>query len=187
MTLLVFTLDLPRGVADLGDALRDLWPNFISLAISFVVIAAYWMVHHRLFALVRRCDAVLLWLNLALLFCIVVLPFPTSLLGEYGDEPLAVAIYAVWVALTGIASTLLARHAMRGGRLMNRALDPFVVKARLWHGAIAPIVFVGSLPLLLIGASAAKYAWLAIIPAGAIVRRLFRNADGDDMTTIADG
>lgn len=40
----------------------------------------------------------LLYLNLLFLMVVVFVPFPTSLLGEYGDDQLPVAIYAVTLA-----------------------------------------------------------------------------------------
>jgi TMEM175 potassium channel family protein len=46
-----------------------------------------------MFRAIRNYDRGLIWLNSLVLMCIAFLPFPTSLLGEYGDQQLVVAIY----------------------------------------------------------------------------------------------
>jgi uncharacterized membrane protein len=78
ITLLALQLEIPFGDrVDVWAGLRDLWPSFLSFAISFAVIGAYWIAHHRLFSLVERYDRRLLWLNLLALFFIVLMPFTT--------------------------------------------------------------------------------------------------------------
>jgi uncharacterized membrane protein len=41
-----------------------------------------------------RADDRLVWLNMLLLLCIAFQPFPTSVLGTYGDQPVTVTLYA---------------------------------------------------------------------------------------------
>ena len=87
ITLLALPLALPRGDGvEVWGELQRLGPSFRSFCISFVVIGAYWIGHRGIFLLVERSDRRLLWLNLLLLFFIVLLPFTTSLVGEHGDQ-----------------------------------------------------------------------------------------------------
>ncbi|HQF53076.1 MAG TPA: TMEM175 family protein, partial [Thermoleophilia bacterium] len=80
ITLLALPLALPRGDGvEVWAELQRLGPSFRSFCISFVVIGAYWIGHRGIFLLVERSDRRLLWLNLLLLFFIVLLPFTTSL------------------------------------------------------------------------------------------------------------
>jgi uncharacterized membrane protein len=51
ITLLALQLEVPTGDVDVWAELGRLQPNFLSFAISFAVIGAYWAGHHRLFAL----------------------------------------------------------------------------------------------------------------------------------------
>lgn len=69
----------------LAQSLKDLAPQFLGYLIGFLVIAAYWMTHHRVFRYIRRYESRLIWLNVLLLLCIAFLPFPTSLISRYGD------------------------------------------------------------------------------------------------------
>lgn len=74
-------------VEQLPQRLYELRPKYLSYVLSFVVILMYWMAHHSTFRAIRCYDRVLIWLNSLFLMCIAFLPFPTSLLGEYGDHP----------------------------------------------------------------------------------------------------
>jgi uncharacterized membrane protein len=99
MTLLVLDIhvpEIPERLVDerLPERLLGPWPKYLSYVLSFVVILMYWMAHHSTFKAIKRYDKPLIWLNSLFLMCIAFLPFPTSLLGEYGDNQLAVVIYA---------------------------------------------------------------------------------------------
>jgi uncharacterized membrane protein len=60
-------LSLPPGTTDAGvaHALDKAIPSIFAYALSFAVIAIYWLAHHRMFRYIRRLDATLLVLNLA--------------------------------------------------------------------------------------------------------------------------
>jgi uncharacterized membrane protein len=72
--------------------------------LSFVVISTFWLIHHDIFRSIRAYDQGLLWLNFLFLMLVAFVPFPTSLLGEYGDHQLPVAIYS---ATLGVSRLLL--------------------------------------------------------------------------------
>lgn len=82
ITLLVIEIEVPNGtmLQELGiwETLRHLIPSFLSFFISFMVIALYWRSHLQNSTFVRSFDNKLLWLNIWLLFYIVLLPFSTS-------------------------------------------------------------------------------------------------------------
>lgn len=75
---------MPRQVLGLA-------PNIISFAISFLVIGSYWLAHRRIFHFIARYDHRLLRLNLLFLLCVAFMPFPSALLGRYGDAQFAVS------------------------------------------------------------------------------------------------
>src|SRR4051794_28266555 len=96
MTLLALDVTLPAGLDSAGfeEALSDLMPNVWAYAISFLVIAAFWRGHHQVFRYVREVDAMVVKLALLGLALIALMPFPTTLLAEYGDRPQSVAVYS---------------------------------------------------------------------------------------------
>ena len=110
LTLLVLPLTdlVPEG----GDAEKPALevvtgnlPVFGSFLLSFVVIARFWVVHHRLFGYSSRLTPALVWLNLFWVLTIVILPFLTQFVASYGPDPLIVRTYVV--VLTLCSATLM--------------------------------------------------------------------------------
>jgi uncharacterized membrane protein len=166
ITLLVLSIDVPRLAPGekLDHALSHLDAQFVSYFIGFAVIGLFWVGHHYFFGRLRGFDGRLLWLNLLYLSFIGLLPFSTALLGDYGDDPTALVVYAVNVALAGLADALMVILALRA-----RLFEPGI-QARgreiIARNFIAPVVFVASIPLAYIDTSLAKWSWLliAIVP-----------------------
>jgi uncharacterized membrane protein len=64
-----------------------------------VVIISFWNIHHTIFGGIRDYDKILILLNSIFLMFVAVVPFPTSLLSEYGNYQLPVAICAATLAV----------------------------------------------------------------------------------------
>lgn len=118
MTLLVLPLvDVAQDVdgTPVGELLDDHSFELASFALSFVVIAAFWHVHHALYDRVEHVVPYLVVANLTWLATIVFLPFPTALLGSATDERLVHGIYVGTLVATSATLTwqryLLDRHA----------------------------------------------------------------------------
>ncbi len=81
--------------------------------LSFAVIARFWLVHHGVFEHVKAYNNTLIQLNLLWLLCIVVLPFPTEIIGQFKSDAFSASFYAgtlVVLALTQTALTLVVRN-----------------------------------------------------------------------------
>src|SRR5580658_869559 len=79
LTLLILDVKPPARVAGgLAQALIGVAPQLGIFALSFAIVAYYWVVHHLIFASMRGVSVGLMWANLAFLFTIVVLPFSTA-------------------------------------------------------------------------------------------------------------
>ena len=175
ITLLTLQLEIPKG-GNLGQELMDLQRNFVAFVISFLVVGVYWVAHHRLFALVARYDMRLIWLNLLMLFFIVLQPFTTSVIAEHGDRPLAVIVYASTLAAAGFANAALAAYALVGRRLCDVSTSSAVVGYNVWRGAVIATYFMASLLILLLpsGTILVTYSWLGIPVVAGLLRRHFR-------------
>ncbi len=123
ITLLVLNLQIPQlaTVSELVPKLGALWPKLLSYALSFVIVGIYWVAHHNTFHYIKRSDRNLLWLNILLLLCIVFLPFPTALLGQYPEQQVSVIIYAGTLVLTGLVLQALWWYATSRYRLVERS------------------------------------------------------------------
>jgi uncharacterized membrane protein len=174
ITILALQLEIPTGEdVDVWAEVSGLAPSLLAFAISFAVIGAYWVAHHRLYAVIDRYDGRLIWLNLLSLFFIVLQPFTTSLVGEHGDSRAAVAIYAVSVALAGFVMTGMAAYALVGRRLCDPHVSERRVKFQIWRGLAIALVFLCSLVLLPLGTSVVTLSWLVLIPVQRIVGHRF--------------
>ncbi len=175
LTLLALDLKLPAGIPaeELDDALVAALPQLLAYALSFLIIARTWMSHHSDFARIRGFNVTLGRLNLALLFFIAMLPGPTSVLSEYGDDPTpwpsvlyAANIAAVYLTMAAIWGY--SKHA----DLLERDL------AADGHGKVfnirlaGALVFLLSIPAAFVLTSNTPFLWLLLIPASWAARRL---------------
>jgi uncharacterized membrane protein len=162
MTLLVVQLAVPqlaRGeVGQLGARLLEEVPSYFSYLISFVVISMYWYSHHRLFRYVRRWDAWLITLNLGVLLFVAVMPFPTAIMGRYGDQTLAVVIYAANLGTTGLFIWLIWWYGIRR-QLFTRSLEPHAALRFRWRAFLTPAVFFLSIPVAFWQPRVAQFSW----------------------------
>jgi TMEM175 potassium channel family protein len=99
LTLLVLDLRPPEGGASqLVHGLALIAPRLGTFALSFAIVAYYWLVHHLIFASMRGVRIALIWTNMLFLFTIAVLPFSTAVLGRYPLAPVALALYGANLA-----------------------------------------------------------------------------------------
>jgi uncharacterized membrane protein len=162
--LLLIDVKLPAGIsaADLGAALRSLWPNYLAFFISFVVIGLYWTAHVRTCREIVRYDWVLVWLNLLYLLVIVIIPFSTSVLSIH-FERLSVVMYAATIAAAGYANTVLRIYSTKGHRLISSRLGNIYIKRAILMSLIAPIGFTISIGVAFLNPAIAQYFWIAMV------------------------
>lgn len=117
VTLLVFDLkfsklDEPTNAAVRQGILAAL-PKLLSWVNSFLIVCVIWMNHHRLMDLFRGIDAGVFWLNNVLLMTCALIPFPTSVLGDYPQTQVAVCFYGLCLTLPALCFSLLRWYGLR--------------------------------------------------------------------------
>lgn len=165
ITLLVLSLQLPADVDELGSALSDQLDELVAYAISFAVVGRFWLSHHRFYASLDRFDGTLMGLNLLYLAWVVLVPFSSDLLGNYGEEPISVIIYACNMVGASATFEIQILYSYRNGliRPRDRALE------RRYAGPanfIVVAVFAVSIPVALVNTYVAQAMWLAIFLVG---------------------
>jgi uncharacterized membrane protein len=161
MTLLVLDLRLPdgdtiRSSADLRSALT-LWSDYGAYALSFVVIALYWENHWRAFKRILRIDRPALWLNMLLLLGIGFIPFPTSVLSDYGEYGSSTAFYAGTLGTIGLVWAVFWMHAVQTKMLAPN--DKSGTEDWAYEAFFPPLVFLVSAVVAIRYPDAAKYIW----------------------------
>ncbi|TDE20019.1 DUF1211 domain-containing protein [Actinomadura sp. 6K520] len=120
ITLLVLPLvDVVPAAAQHGlsatEVITEHQPEIFGFLLSFAVICRLWLVHHDFFRHVRAYSRPLIMCNVGWLLTIIVLPFPTEMVGVYGGDRFTAGFY--------IGTILLAVLFQTGLELVVRA-DP---------------------------------------------------------------
>ena len=182
LTLLVLNIAVPSLApsqhSELGKRLLDHSGQFVSYAISFAVISVFWIRHHVFFRGLARIDTRLTILNLTYLAFVAFVPYPTRLLGVYGDEPASVVLYASVLGIVATVAGLSREHAGRANLLTPVGVGEL---SRREHWVIAPAIFFASIPVAFASTTAAELVWLLVLFPGP-GRRLLRRSRGGAAT-----
>jgi uncharacterized membrane protein len=118
---------------------------FLGFFISFGVIGHYWTVHHRIFGYGKAYTSGLLWLNLGFLFSVVLLPFSSGILAEYGADPKMYLPYGIYVGnmcFTGFMNCWLWLYVANPKRnLLTHKISAARIRLGLYRSLIVPSVF----------------------------------------------
>lgn len=177
MTLLILEIPVPdvpadSAAAELRGSVLALWPKFFSYVLSFLVIGTYWIAHHGTFQYFRSYDRTLMWMNLLFLLSISFVPFPTALLGEYGEQQFAVVIYAISLAVPRLLLASMWWHAIRGRVLLSDSMDPGTSRYHLVRSLAIPSIFLLSIVISFLSVTATIFFWLLMFAVDAILWRL---------------
>jgi len=191
ITLLIIEVqlpDLPRGATDgqLREALVALIPKVFAYVLSFATIGLYWLAHWRRFRYVARVNERLVAINLVLLGFVAFIPFPTALVGNQGDHPIAIVIYALSLSAAGVLGPLTWLYAWRAGLVMP-GISPRFAQLSVFRGFSVPIVLLGSLVLLpIFGTRWVTASWLLIAPVQIVLNRYVYARERDDQPEPID-
>ena len=182
MTLLVIDLKVPDLTGDevsrLPAELRGQVGSYLAYALSFYVIGQMWLAHHRMFRYIKTTDPRLLRINLLMLMVIAAVPFPTSLLGRYGDQTWGVVPYAAAMVLLQVLFGVMWWWALRRGLLADEEGSRQEARVSLARNAGFGLVFAVSIPVAFVDPDLAKYLWLLLIIVPRLIARLVRRRTG---------
>jgi uncharacterized membrane protein len=152
ITIMVLELHVPADSSP--QALLRVWPTLASYALSYVLVAIYWVNHHHLFSLVKRVNVLILWANVALLFFLSLLPFFTAYVGQSRMAKFPVLCYCINMVVCGFCyrwlAASIARHHFSGDPQMEAfiranarknnlatTLNLLSVITAYWHPAVS--------------------------------------------------
>jgi uncharacterized membrane protein len=183
ITLLVLEIKIPKIEGEftekkMVEALAEKLPDFIAFIISFVVIGQFWTTHHRLFGYVNDYTPKLLWLNLLILFWVVLMPFSTYLNMEYGNIDIVWLWYSINLTMISASVYLMWRYVFKNKELCSMyGNKPFMkytytrsltVIALFLIGGLLTLVPVTSIKII------ARFTFLLIIPALIFIKKRYQ-------------
>jgi TMEM175 potassium channel family protein len=165
-TLLALEIALPAASGRLSNlelfhVLLSLWPRYLAYVISFLVIGAMWLGHHRKFQVIIRTDRTFLTINLLFLMFVAFIPFPTAVLSESGNRT-ATIFYAGSMIVASCLSALMWVYAVGNRRLSRSDIDPKIIRRETLQLFLTPAVFTASIGFAFIDESLAKASWALI-------------------------
>jgi uncharacterized membrane protein len=127
------------GMLPVGTLLSNNEPLILSFLLSFVVIVRFWIGHHRVFEQVKAYSMTLMWLNMAWVLTIVILPFPTELVAAYPSHDRIVLVF--YIGTLFVSSLLLTAllWVVRNDPEVARA--EHVISDRWWFDSITSTLF----------------------------------------------
>lgn len=110
----VLVLELHPPAHPTYRALLELWPTWLSYAVSYLFIAIVWVNHHFLMRYADEATPRLMWFNFAHLFSMSLLPLSTAWMATSELDPQPVSFYAavfflVNVTYIGLIAELIGR------------------------------------------------------------------------------
>ena len=153
--------------ADLASALLRQWPSYVAYSVTFFLVGAYWINHHRMFNLLRGANHAFLVLNNLFLMAIAIIPFPNALVAAYLLQP---TLRGVASAVYGIASLALAVmfnavwwYAYRRG-LFRPGCPPAAIRRVLTSYLVGPALYAAAIALSFVAPwiSLAMYVLIAL-------------------------
>jgi uncharacterized membrane protein len=143
ITLLVLEIHVPELTQgqSLAEALREVRPSFNAFVVTFILAGMYWVGHRDLFALIRRTDRGLVWLNILYLLPVCLLPFGASLLGPYEREPTALHIYGLLLVAIAVMRVVIWWYATSRPHLLWQRLDDRQRRAGLALAAFPALIY----------------------------------------------
>lgn len=143
-------------------------PAIWSFLLSFAVIIRLWLSHHHTYQYARAISGPLILCNSAWLLTIVVLPFPTEMVGPYGDDRFTVGFY--------IGTILIATALQTAMTLIIRA-DPEAASeeepmpSELVAGSVAATVLLAAAMVLALAVPGVRYWALLLLFLGPFTAR----------------
>ena len=151
ITLLVLQFTVPEvGSGKLLATVLGQWPQLVTYVASFLTVGVVWVNHHTIFRNLRSVDRTIQFINLVLLLTVVLVPYPTALLGRYLNSgvngSVAAAFYAVVMTVMAIAFQCLVGWALTHPNLLRpevQGTSPGRVLPRFALGLVLYAVSIG--------------------------------------------
>jgi uncharacterized membrane protein len=153
--LVVFIEKPPAGMKPTEASIkRYLFGQLDTIAayvITFMNIAFYWFFNHNQSKHFRRSDNVHVWLTLAALMLVGLLPYSNALTVAFGQSLLVQLFYSAIIFAVGLILCIDWLYATRKDRLVERALGQGTVEELIVECLVQPVAAILSFGGALIG------------------------------------
>ncbi len=158
-----------------------------SYLVSFLVIAQFWMVHHRVLRGMRGHSEGLAWRNFGFLLALTLMPFTSDLIGRYGTNPLAITLFGLNLVAISLSTQWIFLYAAKHNLIKDQARS-----TRDERTARVRVIFVLSIVTLSIvlawtAPTLAKFVWLLFLVVPVVAERVTRMLERSRWTARGRG
>jgi uncharacterized membrane protein len=178
LTLLALELPVPEGStnSELWHSATSHRESYLAFMISFVVIAAHWRSHHRVFRYVTATNSRLTSLTMYWLLMLVITPFATDVIGGHGAFQARFVFYATVQFAACLLFILMVREVRRDD-LYRVGTPPELFSRAIRRLGMVAVGFLVSIPVSLV-TGWAYLCWIVVPVADSIIDTR-RNRSGE--------
>lgn len=192
MTLLVLELklpdSLPRHIAqhELLEHIKELVPRFVSFGFTFFLAGVFWFFHHLVFHFVRHVTRILIWLNVAFLMFVSLLPFSTAMMGQFSIQTVPILFYFGNQFILAAIMKIQWTYATKAG-LVNPESDPQMQQRISTRLMIMVLAHASAMAMALYDARQSFNTFVIVLILGnVIVKRMKRAVSTQPLTELQD-
>ncbi len=183
LTLLVLQLQVPitHALTKHPDSARALWhalnpdaSEITSYLVSFLVIAQFWMVHHRVLRGMRGHSEGLAWRNFGFLLALTLMPFTSDLIGRYGTNPVAITLFALNLVAISLTTQWIFFYAAHHNMIKDGARSASDERTAQVRVAFVLSIVALSVALAWTAPQLAKFVWLLFLVVPYVAERTAR-------------
>jgi uncharacterized membrane protein len=185
ITLLVLELRIPDISSHEIDALFlpsmvSIFPKILGFVLSFFIIANFWISSHRIFSFIPSVDRTLVRLDILFLFFIVLMPFPTYLLGIYGSHVSVVIFYSIIIAISSFMLFSIWKYASGNPALIEQNLSKNFIEYISIRNLIPVLTFLVSIFIALLNPLFAMISWGSMVVTFPLVKLRYERKFSDN-------
>jgi uncharacterized membrane protein len=193
LTLLVLQLRVPELTQNM-DSAKALWHalnvdggELTSYLISFLVIAQFWLVHHRILRTMRGHSEGLAWRNFAFLLALTLMPFTSDLMGRYSDNPLSVTFFAINLLALSLSTQWIYLYAINHHLVVDKRRSSYEERLGRVRSSLTIVVIAIAIVLAWTDTSVARYVWLLFLVVPVLGSRIASRAEPEQPAQASAG
>ncbi len=151
MTLMVIGIEVPEGMtvassSDMLQALSKMWSQFFNYILSFAICMSMWINNNSILRHIETLSKPYTLISLGSLMFICLLPFSSSLMGDYSGNVVAEMVFHVNLLALGVLNMIRCIHLKKRTDLMFEEFRGHINRGRFIHDIL---MYIG-VPLLAI-------------------------------------
>jgi uncharacterized membrane protein len=167
MTILVLGINPPKPEISqaqevLPGQIFDLIPEIFIFIIAFLILAGFWLDHHRQFHFVRTVDSRLLWITIFLLISVVLIPFSTDVAGDYPDIMIAVLLFHINILIVGLIFSYHLHYISQSKYLLDPEADSKSLRVLFYQSLLVPGIALIAVLISVVNPSVSLLVYLMI-------------------------